>query len=190
MTILFALHSKNDDCQGHFNSSGISSPSETSRDIGWPFSPLLLRPTTFSLTTLDFSLVLERLPHLTLLLTTLGSAPSLSITWVSCVAPTLKLETAEATAPSTLRFLRKQSWGISTRSLNASIHSHSVSSLWPVFFSQKIGISHPRYTGTSCSATSCFSGHWISWAWGAGSSFLAMALLKKHQESCPVGQRL
>ena len=41
------------------------------------------------------------------LLTTLGSAPSLSITWVSCVAPMLKLETAEATAPSTLCFPTK-----------------------------------------------------------------------------------
>ena len=66
------------------------------------------------------------------LLTSLGSAPkSLLHLGQLCNPPTLKLEMAEATPLSV--FLQKQSLDILTRSLNASIHLHSGSSLWPVF---------------------------------------------------------
>ena len=123
------------------------------------------------------------------LLTTMGPAPSLSITWVSCVAPTLKLETAEATDPSTLGFPTKTVLGHFDQ-ITECKHSFAFCVFPLASLFRRLGSAIPWYTGTSCSATSCFSGRWISLAWGAGSSFLAMALLKKHQESCPLGHRL
>ena len=125
----------------------------------------------------------------------------------------MELLTSLGSAPKSLRHLGQlcspRHWRWKWQKLLHSLFSYknSLWTFWPDHWMQaficilglpfalaslfrRLGSAILWYTGKSWSATSCFSGRWISWAWGAGSSFLVMALLKKHHESCPVGQWL